>query len=98
MPIIILILSSELYLKVKAPIAIPNNAGGIIILIFFRSHLFQKIYNATTSITNKTGSKIAAANTGLIFKAMIGIAKIAIGPANPPLDIPNKITPIAAVK
>lgn len=56
------------------------------------------MYKATTSITNKTGSKIAAATTGLILKAMIGIAKIAIGPANPPLDMPNKTTPIAAVK
>ena len=37
MPIIILMLSSELYLKVKAPIAIPNIAGGIIILMFFKS-------------------------------------------------------------
>ena len=53
---------------------------------------------ATTSITNKTGSKIAAAEIGLIFRAIIGIAKIAIGPAKPPFDIPNKITPIEAVK
>tara|TARA_Y100001970_G_scaffold155988_1_gene190972 strand:+ start:1352 stop:1453 length:102 start_codon:yes stop_codon:yes gene_type:complete len=27
-----------------------------------------------------------------------GIANIDAGPAKPPLDIPNKITPIAAVK
>ena len=41
---------------------------------------------------------MAAAVIGLILKAIIGIAKIAIGPAKPPLDIPNKIMPIEAVK
>ena len=97
-PIIILIISSELYLKDKEPIRIPNNAGGIIILTFFRSHFFQYIYKAIKSMTNKTGSKIAAATIGLILRDMIGIAKIAIGPAKPPFDIPNKTTPIPAVK
>ena len=53
---------------------------------------------AITSIINNTGSKIAAAITGLIAKVIIGKDKIAIGPAKPPLDIPNNITPIDAVK
>ena len=56
------------------------------------------MYIAITSINNKIGNKIAAAFIGLILKAMIGIARIAIGPAKPPFDMPNKITPIAAVK
>ena len=53
---------------------------------------------AITSIINNIGSKIAAAITGLILKDIIGKDKIAIGPANPPLEMPNKTTPIDAVK
>ena len=49
-------------------------------------------------MTSNIGSKIAAAIIGLILKDIIGIDKIAMGPANPPFEIPNKTTPIAAVK
>ena len=56
------------------------------------------MYIAITSINNNTGSKIAAAIIGFILRDIIGIARIAMGPANPPLDIPNKTTPIDAVK
>lgn len=47
---------------------------------------------------NKIGSNIPAAFKGLILRDITGIAKIEAGPANPPFDIPNKITPNAAVK
>ena len=50
------------------------------------------------SIIIKIGNNIPAAVWGLIVRDIRGIDKIAIGPANPPFDIPNKITPIDAVK
>ena len=46
----------------------------------------------------KIGNNIPAAVWGVIESDIIGIDKIAIGPANPPLDIPNKITPMDAAK
>jgi len=54
------------------------------------------MYIAKKSITKRTGNSIAAAFIGLITSAIIGIESIAMGPANPPLDIPKKITPIDA--
>ena len=41
----------------------------------------------------KRGSSIPAACKGLIAKDITGTANIAIGPGNPPFDIPKTITP-----
>ncbi len=44
------------------------------------------------------GNNIPAANTGLIFNDIIGIASIDAGPAKPPFEIPNNTIPILAVR
>ena len=49
------------------------------------------------SITIRIGNNIPAATTGLVVMDIRGIAKIAIGPANPPFEIPNNITADIAV-
>ena len=49
------------------------------------------------SITIKIGNIIPAAITGLIAIDINGTAKIAIGPAKPPLEIPKSITAGIAV-
>jgi hypothetical protein len=53
---------------------------------------------ATTSIIKSTGNKIAAAIIGFIERDIIGIDRIAMGPANPPFEIPNKTTPKEAYR
>ena len=49
------------------------------------------------SIIMSIGSIIPAAIIGLIDIDIKGTAKIAIGPANPPFEIPNNITAGIAV-
>tara|TARA_Y100000590_G_scaffold435588_1_gene555182 strand:+ start:345 stop:509 length:165 start_codon:yes stop_codon:yes gene_type:complete len=53
---------------------------------------------AIKSIIKIIGNNIPAAVAGPILKDIIGIAKMDEGPANPPLDIPNNIMPIDAVR
>ena len=60
--------------------------------------MIVKKYIAKKSIIKSMGNRIPAAVIGFILNAITGIANIDAGPANPPLDMPNKITPIAAVK
>tara|TARA_Y100001970_G_C14163505_1_gene819922 strand:- start:728 stop:919 length:192 start_codon:yes stop_codon:yes gene_type:complete len=50
------------------------------------------------SIIINSGKSIAAAFIGLITKDITGTANIAIGPGNPPFDIPKTITPKEASK
>ena len=93
MPIITLIWSSLVYLKVKVPNKIPTIDAGIIIFKIWLIHFFQYKYIAEKSIIIKRGSKIPAAWRGLITKDMTGTASIAIGPGTPPLEIPKTNTP-----
>ena len=53
---------------------------------------------AKKSIIRRIGSNMPAAVTGLMLRHMIGIANIDTGPAKPPLEIPNTIIPIEAVR
>jgi len=96
-PTISRIIGTVTHAAVAQPMAMPASAPGTMIISVVLSLWLRQLHRLTISMTMRIGSRIAAACTGEIAKAISGTPSSAMAPPKPPLESPTRITAGMAV-
>ena len=78
-----------MYSNSSVPTRMPRSDAGSRMRSSGQIHLPRNFHSATRSITHRIGSRIAAACTGEMTRAINGTAATPRPPPNPPFEMPN---------